>query len=310
MFDGVPFGRSQRGQLLNAPICERNYLIGGQPGQGKSSAGRTLSLGCALDPTVERRVYVFASNPDFDPFAPRLSRYVKGDDDAIEAGLGELRELRDEVTRRGKLLERHGAAKVTRKLSVTVRGLHRVVGSDECHELFEHPKHGAEARVLAAKVVKKARKCGITLIFLTQSPTAASIPKDLTRNCSNGVAFAAADQVANDGLLGSGKYKQGIRATELRPGDDRGTAVTVGLTANRFELVNTFYVAFDEDRDEVTPLITRAWRCSTTPAGPYPPTNPTRTSSSSRPITWPTSTPSWQVSAGYAHTPCCAGWPS
>lgn len=260
VFDGVPFGRSQRGDLIAAPIPERNYMIGGQPGQGKSSAGRTLCLGCVLDPTVELRVYVFASNPDFDPFTPRLSAYVKGDDDeAIEAGVGELRWLREEVTRRGKLLERFGAAKVTRKLASTVAGLHPVVVIfDECHEMFEHPDHGAEAGSLAIKVVKKARKCGITLLFLTQSPTAASIPKDLTRNCSNGVAFAVADQVANDGLLGSGKYRQGIRATELRPGDDRGTAVTVGLTANRFELVNTFYVAFDEDRDDVTPVITRA----------------------------------------------------
>jgi S-DNA-T family DNA segregation ATPase FtsK/SpoIIIE len=260
VFEGVPFGRSQRGQLLNAPILERNYLIGGQPGQGKSSAGRTLCLGCALDPSVELRVYVFASNPDFDPFAPRLSAYVKGDDDAaIEAGLGELRWLRDEVTRRGKLLERHGAAKVTRRLASTVTGLHPVVVVfDECHEMFEHPDYGGEAGALAIKVVKKARKCGITLVFLTQSPTAASIPKDLTRNCSNGVAFAVADQVANDGLLGSGKYRQGIRATELRPGEDRGTAVTVGLTVNRFELVNTFYVAFDEDRDDVTRVVARA----------------------------------------------------
>lgn len=260
VFDGVPFGRSQRGGLVLAPILERNYLIGGQPGQGKSSAGRTLALGCALDPSVELRVFVFASNPDFDPFTPRLSAYVKGDDDnAVAAGLGELQRLRDDVTRRGKLLEQHGAAKVTRKLASTVAGLHPVVVIfDECHELFEHPDHGGEAGSLAIKVVKKARKCGITLIFLTQSPTAASIPKDLTRNCSNGVAFAVADQVANDGLLGSGKYRQGIRATELRPGEDRGTAVTVGLTANRFELVNTFYVAFDEDRDDVTPVITRA----------------------------------------------------
>ncbi|MEJ3658903.1 zonular occludens toxin domain-containing protein [Actinomycetes bacterium KLBMP 9759] len=260
VFDGVPFGRSQRGLVVNAPIMERNYLVGGQPGQGKSSAGRTLCLGCALDPTVELRVYVFAANPDFDPFRPRLTHYVKSDDDdAIAAGLAELRELRDDVTRRGELLERHGASKVTRKLADTVRGLHpKVVTFDECHEMFEHPQYGEEARSLAIKVVKKARKCGITLVFLTQSPTAASIPKDLTRNCSNGVAFAVADQVANDGLLGSGKYRQGIRATELRPGDDRGTAVTVGLTSNRFELVSTFYVAFDEDRDDVTPVIARA----------------------------------------------------
>jgi DNA segregation ATPase FtsK/SpoIIIE, S-DNA-T family len=260
IFDGVPFGRSQRGQILNAPITERNYLIGGMPGQGKSSAGRTLCLGCVLDPTVEIKIYVFASNPDFDPFTPRLSTYVKGDDDdAVRTGLIELRTLREEVTRRGKLLERYGAAKVTRKLASTVAGLHPiVVVFDEAHELFEHPRYGAEAADLSVKVVKKAHKTGITLIFLTQSPTATSIPKDLTRNCSNGIAYAVADHVANDGLLGSGAYRQGIRATELRPGEDRGTAVTTGLSTNRFELINTFYVPFDEDRDEIAPVIARA----------------------------------------------------
>ena len=260
IFDGVPFGRSQRGQVLNAPIMERNYLIGGMPGQGKSSAGRTLCLGCVLDPTVELKVYVFATNPDFDPFTPRLSTYVKGDDDdAVQAGLIELRMLREEVTQRGKLLERYSAAKVTRKLASTVPGLHPIVIIfDEVHELFEHSHYGAEAADLSVKVVKKARKTGITLIFLTQSPTATSIPKDLTRNCTNGIAYAVTDHVANDGLLGSGAYRQGIRATELRPGEDRGTAVTTGLTANRFELVNTFYIPFDEDRDDITPVIARA----------------------------------------------------
>ncbi|MCA1675999.1 MAG: hypothetical protein LC799_28770, partial [Actinobacteria bacterium] len=224
VFEGVPLGRSQRGRMITAPILERNYVIGGQPGQGKSSAGRMLCLGCVLDPSVELRVFVFAANPDFDPFTPRLATYVKGDDDeSIKAGLSELRWLRDEVTRRGTLLERHGAAKVTRTLANKVRGLHpMVVVFDECHEMFEHRDFGAEAAALAIRVVKKARKCAITCLFLTQSPTAASIPKDLTRNCSNGIAFAVADQVANDGLLGSGKYRAGIRATELRPGEDRG----------------------------------------------------------------------------------------
>jgi S-DNA-T family DNA segregation ATPase FtsK/SpoIIIE len=186
VFDGVPCGRSQRGQVLDAPILERNYVIGGMPGQGKSTWVRTLCLGCVLDPSVELKVFVFASNPDFDPFTPRLSRYVKGDEDeAIEAGLIELRWLREEVTRRGKLLERYGAAKITRRLADRVRGLHPVVVVfDEAHELFEHSMFGAEAGQLAIKAVKKARKCGITLIFATQSPTAASIPKDLTRNCS------------------------------------------------------------------------------------------------------------------------------
>jgi DNA segregation ATPase FtsK/SpoIIIE, S-DNA-T family len=159
VFAGVPCGRSQRGQVLHAPILERNYVIGGMPGQGKTTWVRTLCLGCVLDPTVELKVFVFASNPDFDPFAPRLSTYVKGDDDeAIETGLGELRWLREEVTRRGKLLEKHGAAKVTRTLATRVKGLHPgVVVFDEAHEMFEHPEFGAEAAGLAIKVVKKAR---------------------------------------------------------------------------------------------------------------------------------------------------------
>jgi S-DNA-T family DNA segregation ATPase FtsK/SpoIIIE len=74
------------------------------------------------------------------------------------------------VTRRGRLLERYGASKVTRRLASTVQGLHPlVVVFDECHELFENSQYGKEAGELAIRVVKKARKCGITLIFLTQS---------------------------------------------------------------------------------------------------------------------------------------------
>jgi S-DNA-T family DNA segregation ATPase FtsK/SpoIIIE len=64
--------------------------------------------------------------------------------------------------------------------------------------------------------------------------------------------------VANDGLLGTGKYKAGIRATELRFNVDRGTCVTVGVTDNSFELIRTFYIPFGDGQDQVTPVINRA----------------------------------------------------
>jgi S-DNA-T family DNA segregation ATPase FtsK/SpoIIIE len=108
--------------------------------------------------------------------------------------------------------------------------------------------------------MKKARKVGITLIWVTVSPTADSIPRDVTRNTSHRVAFAVGDQVANDGLLGSGKYKAGIRATELVPGQDIGTAVTYGFTSKPFEVIRSYYVARDPEKgiDEVTPVVERA----------------------------------------------------
>ncbi len=95
-------------------------------------------------------------------------------------------------------------------------------------------------------------------MLATQSPTKDSIPREVTRNVSCGVAFSVADQVANDGLLGSGKYAAGIRATELRINTDRGTCVAVGITDETFELVRTFYLPFEDGADDVTPVISRA----------------------------------------------------
>ncbi|RZQ65108.1 FtsK/SpoIIIE domain-containing protein [Amycolatopsis suaedae] len=263
LFDGVPFGLSQRGLVINAPLIGVNWLIGGRPGQGKSAALRTLLLGAALDPTAELWVFVMGESPDFDPFTPRLSRYRMGMDDSVaEAATQALADLLSEMERRGKILgEQPGRPpKVSRKLAdKRALGLHPLVcGIDECHELFQHPSYGKKAAELAVRLIKRGRKYGITLLLATQSPTKDSIPREVTRNVSCGAAFSVADQVANDGLLGSGKYAAGIRATELRINTDRGTCVAVGITDETFELVRTFYVPFEDGADDVTPVIARA----------------------------------------------------
>jgi S-DNA-T family DNA segregation ATPase FtsK/SpoIIIE len=263
LFDGVPFGLTQRGLIINAPLIGANWLIGGRPGQGKSSALRTLLLGAALDPTAELWVFVMGESPDFDPFTPRLSRYRMGMDDAVaDATVHALADLLEEMERRGRVLGQQPGRppKVSRKLANQHGlGLHPVVCAiDECHELFQHPKYGKRAAEMAIRLIKRGRKYGIVLLLATQSPTKDSIPREVTRNIACGVAFSVADQIANDGLLGSGKYRAGIRATDLRMNTDRGTCVAVGTTDTTFELVRTFYVAFEDGIDDVTPVIARA----------------------------------------------------
>ncbi|MGH3813264.1 MAG: hypothetical protein ACRDUV_12515, partial [Pseudonocardiaceae bacterium] len=262
-FDGVPLGKTQRGAVINAPLFEANYLIGGRPGQGKSAVMRTLLLGAALDPTVELWVFVMGQSPDFKPFGPRLSRYEMGMDDSVaEAAMQALADLLAEMERRGKVLERQPGSppKTSRKLAdKPALGLHELVCAiDECHELFQHKDYGKQAAEWATRLIKRGRKYGITLILATQSPTKDSIPKEVTRNVSCGLAFSVADHVANDGLLGAGKYRAGIRATDLRMKTDRGTCVAVGVTDATFELVSTFYVPLEDGVDLVTPVITRA----------------------------------------------------
>src|SRR5262249_14875187 len=97
-------------------------------------------------------------------------------------------------------------------------------------------------------------------------------PKEVTRNISCGVAFCVGDHIANDGLLGSGKFRAGIRATELRFNTDRGTCVTIGLTDATFELLDSFYVPFEDGIDLRTPVTDRPMPHSTDPRRPAPPT--------------------------------------
>ncbi|MEV8546249.1 zonular occludens toxin domain-containing protein [Streptomyces sp. NPDC051572] len=265
-FKGVPVAVSQRGDQIIGKLMAANYLVGGIMGSGKSSLIISLLLGAILDPIVEAEVYCMAYNVDYDPLKPRLKTLVKGDDDEhLEAAVNALRRLRDEVSERGKLLELLGGetTKLTRELALRdPRMRPKVVVFDECQELFMHKLYGKEAGELAEKVIKKARKVGITLIFVTPSPTADSIPKELTRNTSINVAFAVGDYIANDGLLGTGKHKAGITATTLIPGEDVGTAVTTGFSNKPFEVVRCHYVARDPEKgiDEVTPVVERAMK--------------------------------------------------
>jgi S-DNA-T family DNA segregation ATPase FtsK/SpoIIIE len=263
-FKGVPVAVSQRGEPIVGKLMASNWMVGGIMGSGKTSIVVALLLGAILDPLVEAEVYVMATNVDYDPLKPRLRTLVKGDDDEqLKAALDALRALSNEVTERGKLLEELGgeSTKLTREMALKdPRMRPKVVVFDECHELFMHKGYGKEAAELAIRVMKKARKVGITLIWVTVSPTADSIPRDVTRNTSHRVAFAVGDHVANDGLLGSGRHKAGITATTLIPGEDVGTAVTVGFTNKPFEVIRSHYVARDPEKsvDEVTPVVERA----------------------------------------------------
>jgi S-DNA-T family DNA segregation ATPase FtsK/SpoIIIE len=260
VFRGVPFGKSLRGNPVTAPVMERNTITGGMPGQGKSSAARVIMAGAALDPTAELRIWVPDSNFDFEAFRPRCSRYVMGaEDECIRQIRDDLRELKAEVQARGRLLIEHGVPAVTRELASANVGLHPVVALlEEAHVAIQHPEFGKEIAQLLVDIVKLGRKRAIHLLVSTQAPTKDSMPRDVTRNCSNGIAFAVGDHVANDALLGQGAYAAGHRATELIPGTDRGTSLVKGFSGERSEMAQVYYLDVTKGHDQVTPIIERS----------------------------------------------------
>ena len=140
------------------------------------------------------------------------------EDEKIAEILEHLRELHAEIQVRGEKLIQYGVAAVTRELANKDVGMHPIFALlEEAHVAIQHETYGAEISRLLIDIVKLGRKRGIRMIVSTQAPTKDSMPRDVTRNCSNGIAFAVGDHVANDALLGQGAYRGGHRATELIP---------------------------------------------------------------------------------------------
>ncbi|MFJ8934196.1 cell division protein FtsK [Streptomyces sp. NPDC102365] len=259
-FKGVPVALNARGEQVIGRLMAANYLIAGIMGSGKSSLVISLLLGAMLDPLVEIDVHVLAFNSDYDPMRPRLRSLTKGDDDEhIVAAMNTLRYLAGEVSRRGQELERLGTdTKVTRQMAERDPSMRpRIVVFDEVHELFTHKEHGKEAKELALKVTKKARKTAIMMLWITPDADAASLPRGIAKTVSHRVAFAINDHQGNDAILGTGMHKNGYSATTLVAGEDVGTAMAAGFGKTP-GLIRSYFVRKEAGIDEVTPVVERA----------------------------------------------------
>jgi DNA segregation ATPase FtsK/SpoIIIE, S-DNA-T family len=262
VFAGVPGGVSPRGDTIAIPVVANNLVCGGQMGNGKSNACRVVMLGAALDPLAELWVHVFAYNGDFDAYAPRLARYVKGaEDEHVAAAVASLAELYEEVGRREQRLADLGAKKMTRQLALQHPDLRpKLALFSECHELFGNAEHGELAADLAMKTMRRARKTGVWLGFDTQSSRKNAIPPRIVELVSVNCCFYVKTWRSNDGFLGDGSFAAGIRATELRPGRDVGTSLATGVSEAQFELLRWYFVEVNDDTgfDAAADVIARA----------------------------------------------------
>lgn len=201
------------------------------------------------------------------------------ENEAVEQICRDVEELAAEVQSRGELLIRYGIESLTSEIARRGVGLHPLVGLlEEAHVAFVHPVYGARIATAAESIVRLGRKRGIHFIVSTQAPDAQSIPPAITKNCTNGLAFAVARHQENDALLGQGAYSAGHRATELIPGVDRGTCVAKGLDSEaRSTMVQAYFLSGSEDADEVSPIIARAvkaWGGHSAPAQARPAAEP------------------------------------
>ncbi|MFC9340676.1 cell division protein FtsK [Streptomyces sp. NPDC057020] len=235
LFKPVVFGNDQRMRDVTVTLMFAAVVVGSVPRMGKTFLMRLLLLIAALDPRAEIRAFDFKGTGDFGALEPVCHRYRAGEeDDDIGYVVQSLRELKEELRRRAKVIKslprsRCPESKVTPALADDKSlGLHPiVVGFDECQVPFEHAEHGAEIEAICTDLVKRGPALGIVTLFGTQRPDAKSLPTGISANAILRFCLKVMGQPANDMVLGTSMYKSGYRATMFSR-SDRGICWMAG----------------------------------------------------------------------------------
>ncbi|MFC8952351.1 cell division protein FtsK [Streptomyces sp. NPDC057101] len=235
LFKPIVFGNDQRMRDVSVTLMFVAIVIGSVPRMGKTFLMRLLLLIAALDPRAEIHAFDFKGTGDFGALEPVCHRYRAGEEDEdIEYVVASLRELKDELRRRAKVIKslprsRCPESKVTPELaSDKSLGLHPiVVGLDECQVPFEHKEYGEELEEICVDITKRGPALGIVGLFGTQRPDAKSLPPGISANAILRFCLKVMGHTANDMVLGTGAYKAGIRATMFSR-SDRGICWMAG----------------------------------------------------------------------------------
>ncbi|MEV7093717.1 FtsK/SpoIIIE domain-containing protein [Amycolatopsis sp. NPDC051045] len=235
LFKAQPFGTDQRGRWVPITLMFASMVIGAVPRMGKTVTLRELLLIAALDPRAVLYAYDLKGTGDLSPLGQCAHGYGVGDDpEDIERMVVEMRELREEMRRRTKVIRNLPESvcpdnKVTPELAARtdLRLAPIVVGVDECQVWFEHPEHGEELEEICTDLVKRGPALGITLILATQRPDAKSLPTGISANAILRFCLKVMGQQANDMVLGTSQYKSGVRATMFAR-SDRGIGYLAG----------------------------------------------------------------------------------
>lgn len=212
LWEPIPVGVDELGVTVSVALPERNVLLGGEPGAGKSAALSLLVATAALDPST--RVWLLDGKlVELSVWAPCAQRLAGPDiDEAIEL----LRELRGEMEQRYRELLARGQRKVAREDGLP---LHLVA----CDELAfylgnEDRKKQKEFAELLRDLVARGRAAGVIVCAATQKPAADVVPSALRDLFGFRLALRCNTPQASDTILGQGWASLGYDAATIAPG--------------------------------------------------------------------------------------------
>jgi hypothetical protein len=209
LWEPVPVGLDEDGQLVTVSLIERNVLIGGEPGGGKSVGQSMLTATAALDPGCELTL-LDGKYVELASWVGCAARTVgPSQDECIDV----LRALVKEMDDRHLMLVANRQRKIHQgdgwKLHVIV-----------CDELAFYLNTGSrngdkEASNLMRDLVSRGRAAGVIFLAATQKPSGDTIPTYLRDLFAFRWAFRCTTPQMSDTILGAGWSTAGFTASSI-----------------------------------------------------------------------------------------------
>jgi S-DNA-T family DNA segregation ATPase FtsK/SpoIIIE len=207
----IPVGVGEDGQAITVLLPERNILLGGEPGAGKSVALSMLVATAALDPAsklwlLDGKLVELAT----------WSRCAEGTAGvAVSEAIEVLGNLQEEMDNRYAHLLANGKRKVAQNDNLA---LHVVVVDELAHYLTTSDrKERAAFADLLRDLVSRGRAAGIIVLAATQKPSADVIPTSIRDLFGFRWAMRCSTPQASDTILGSGWASAGYSAADIDP---------------------------------------------------------------------------------------------
>jgi hypothetical protein len=211
LWDPISLGIDEDGNPVAVGLPERNLLLGGEPGAGKSVALSIFIAAAALDPAVTLTL-LDGKQVELAPWSGSAEHFVGPEmGDAIEV----LKDLCAEMDRRYATLLRAGLRKIEREADF---GLH-VVAIDE---LAFYMRSGTkdertELSETLRDLISRGRAAGMIVLAATQKPSNDIVPTFVRDLFSFRMALRCTTPEASDTILGAGWAKEGYSASTLDP---------------------------------------------------------------------------------------------
>ena len=212
MWEPVHLGTDELGRRVEVTLAERNMLIGGEPGGGKSVALQLIVAHGALSSDC-RLILVDGKRVELGLWRDCAERFIGPSiDDAIDT----MHWLQGQIDERTEWLLDHKMRKITPGLDWPVY----LVPIDEVayySATVGTPTQQKEFNACNRDIVARGRAPGIIPVEATQRPSADIVPTSLRDLFGYRWAFRCSTEASSDTILGHGWANQGYTATEIDP---------------------------------------------------------------------------------------------